>query len=564
MTDGSQQRLNILFLVSDQEYAHQAIPEGVSLPNHERLRSSGVTFVNQQVTTTVCTPSRSVMWTGQHTPHTGMWDNTNLAWISEMDPGLPTLGHMLRDAGYYTAFKGKWHLSEVPAKGSKDALEPYGFSDFQDWGETFGEPLDGYRRDPEVAEEAARWLETQAGDRAQSGPWFLAVNFVNPHDIMYFDTDPEGGTQRSEIFPIFPAPDAEPYTDELAVELPASFDDDLSAQPEGVQAYAHLCDVTYGEIPRDRTDLWLRHVNYYVNCIRDLDRHLGTVLDALEASGQAEDTIVVYTSDHGELAGAHGLRQKGGVAYRETVNVPFVIVHPDGAEGVETDALGSHLDIAPTVLAIAGVTEGERQARYPALNGEDLSGLIALPEGDGPRGSPAAPGKGVLYTYDMLSTVDIDWLARVAQETIDMGEEGPVGGDAEDEHEGGLVRKALQTMEGVLRPDFSKRHNLRGIFDGRYKLVRYFALDGYNIPEDVEELRQKNDLALYDLQTDPEERDNLASPDHPRYDEDLLAAQNAKLNALIRAEIGTDKALVKRPLLTVIGSTIGEKLRARF
>ena len=148
-------RYNVLFIVSDQEYAHQAMPEGVSLPNHERLKAAGVTFENHQVTTTVCTPSRSVMLTGQHTPHTGMWDNTNMAWISEMDTAIPTVGHMLRDAGYYTAFKGKWHLSDIPSEGSKDALEPYGFADFQDWGETWGEPLDGYRQDPKVAEEEA-------------------------------------------------------------------------------------------------------------------------------------------------------------------------------------------------------------------------------------------------------------------------------------------------------------------------------------------------------------------------------------------------------------------------
>ena len=90
---------NVLFIVSDQEYAHQALPEGISLPNHERLMAAGVSFENHQVTTTVCTPSRSVMLTGQHTPHTGMWDNTNMAWISEMDTGVPTVGHMLREAG---------------------------------------------------------------------------------------------------------------------------------------------------------------------------------------------------------------------------------------------------------------------------------------------------------------------------------------------------------------------------------------------------------------------------------------------------------------------------------
>ena len=478
-----------------------------------------------------------------------------------MDPGLPTVGHMLREAGYYTAYKGKWHLSEFGTEGTEDALEPYGFADFQEWGDTYGAPFDGYKRDPDIAAEAASWLRTRPAELANSQPWFLAVNFVNPHDIMFFDTDPDGDTQRSQIFPIFPAPDAEPYTDGLAVELPASFDADLSAEPEGVQAYAHLCDVTYGEVPKDRTDLWLRHVNYYVNCIRDVDRHLGTVLDALEASGQTENTIVVYTSDHGEMAGAHGLRQKGGVVYRETVNVPLIVAHPDGPNGVETDAVGSHLDFAPTMLAMAGLSEAERRERCPDLHGGDLSGVIFEPESAGHRGSPTSPGKGALYTYDMLSSIDIDWMARVAAATVDMGEAEVGGGDEDDE---GRVRAALETMSGVLHPDFELQHNLRGVFDGRYKLVRYFALDGYNVPQDVEALLENNNVALYDLQIDPEERDNLANPDHPRYDEELLATLNAKLNALIRTEIGTDKALVKRPLLTILGSTIRAKLRARF
>ena len=129
---------------------------------------------------------------------------------------------------------------------------------------------------------------------------------------------------------------------------------------------------------------------------------------------------------------------------------------------------------------------------------------------------------------------------------------------------GSTPTRFMETMSEVLHPDFDLQHNLRGVFDGRYKLVRYFALDGYNVPQDVEALLADNNVALYDLQNDPEERDNLANPDHPRYDEELLAAMNAKLNALIRTEIGTDKALVKRPLLTIIGSTISAKLRARF
>ncbi len=115
--------------------------------------------------------------------------------------------------------------------------------------------------------------------------------------------------------------------------------------------------------------MWHNHVNYYLNCHLDVDRHVGAVLDALEASGQADDTIIVFTSDHGEMGGAHHLRQKGSVAFRETVNVPLVIVDPRHPGGGRTDAVGSHLDLVPTVLAYAGLPEAERQQRYPLLKG---------------------------------------------------------------------------------------------------------------------------------------------------------------------------------------------------
>ena len=95
---------NILMIVTDQEYAHQPMPAEFALPNRDRIRARGVTFNHHHSTTTVCTPSRSVMLTGRHTPHTRMFDNTNYAWIDDMkaDPNnLPTIGHMLRELSYH-------------------------------------------------------------------------------------------------------------------------------------------------------------------------------------------------------------------------------------------------------------------------------------------------------------------------------------------------------------------------------------------------------------------------------------------------------------------------------
>jgi arylsulfatase len=88
-----------------------------------------------------------------------------------------------------------------------------------------------------------------------------------------------------------------------------------------------------------------------------------------------------------------------------------------------------------------------------------------------------------------------------------------------------------------------RRELFRGVFDGRYKLVRYFGLRHYNLPESVAELLADNDVALYDTRLDPEEMNNLADPKNPQYDEALLATMNAKLTALIKSEIGEDSAL---------------------
>jgi arylsulfatase len=538
----SDKRHNFLVIVTDQEYAHQGLPSGVALHNRQRLHSRGVTFNNYQVTTTVCTPSRSVMWTGQHTPFTRMFDNTNLAWIEDMrsDPEtLPTIGHMLRDLGYYTAYKGKWHLSEFPEGDTKDVMEPFGFSDFQDWGDAYGAPFDGLNKDPMTAADAIEWLRNRAPKIADSQPWFLAVNFINPHDIMYFDSDDDEMVQVRGMFPIFGAPDTPLYQQQWPTTLPASFFDDLSNHPQAVQNYKDMSDGTYGRIPMERRDMWHNHVNYYINCLLDVDRHIGTVLDALEESGQDTDTIIIFTSDHGEMGGSHHLRQKGSVAFKETVNVPMIIVDPRHAGGVRAEAVGSHLDLVPTILAMCGLSEEEQRGRYPLLKGHDLSGIVADPNSDGPRGSTDKPGKGALYTYDMIATVDAQWLQRNAPLLLDSA-----AAEAGLEFQRG--KEFLARLDEFEKPDLDKREVFRGIFDGRYKLVRYFGLAHYNLPQSVEELQANNDVALYDLQNDPEEMDNLADPEYPGFNEELLVSINDKLNALIVNEIGDDRGMRER------------------
>jgi arylsulfatase len=272
----------------------------------------------------------------------------------------------------------------------------------------------------------------------------------------------------------------------------------------------------------------------------DVDRHIGAILDALEESGQAENTIIIFTADHGEMAAAHHLRQKGSVAFKETMNVPLVIVDPRYPGGARTEAVSSHLDLVPSILALAGLSEHGRQQRYPFLKGHDLSGAVTGPGADGPRGSSKEPGKGALYTYDMIATVDTEWLQRNAPLVMDVA----AAAAGLEFHRG---KEFLAVLDKIGSPDMEKRGVFRGIFDGRYKLVRYFGLGHYHLPQSVEELLANNDVALYDLVNDPEEMNNLANQDNPDYDEALLARMNAKLNALIEGEIGEDVAIVQFP-----------------
>ncbi len=108
---------------------------------------------------------------------------------------------------------------------------------------------------------------------------------------------------------------------------------------------------------------WRRFQNYYFNCLRDVDQHVRWLLEVLDTTGLAERTVVLYTSDHGER-GAHGMRQKAGTMYKEDMNVPLIVRHPDLIGGRTTSALAAAVDLVPTVLAMTGVSPTEVSERY--------------------------------------------------------------------------------------------------------------------------------------------------------------------------------------------------------
>ena len=307
-------------------------------------------------------------------------------------------------------------------------------------------------------------------------------------------------------------------------------------QPYGVHAYKESTDYHYGKVPDGRSDLWLRRRNYLVNCMRLVDAQFEKVLGAMDRQGLWNDTVVLFLSDHGEMNGAHQMTQKGAIHYDEAAVVNLTVVAPDGPRGVRTKAVGSHLDLAPTLLDFAGVDESELREKYPQLKGHSLRPVIMQPEGPGPRGSAERPGSGALITYDNLGSVDLDWAKTGAMATLSTMDLSP------DNRFADVAAKLAAVGDEFGAPDFGKRTLFRAVVDGRYKLVRWFSPDSYGNPRTLEKLLETSDVTLHDLLTDPGELENIGNPAHPRYDPGLVQRMLTKLATLSERELGVDSA----------------------
>jgi arylsulfatase A-like enzyme len=496
-------RHNILFICMDQLRSWVDLPDALTLPAHARLREEGRAYRNYHVHQAPCGPSRSAFYTGQHIQKTGIYTNppgeyaeypTTTRRAVELPEGFPTIGRMLREQGYYTAYKGKWHLSVINQKAQAAAgagrypnatnmLEAYGFSDYNYDGEHTGLTWVGFGHDGVIAADSINLMH-KLSTSLDGQPWFLAVNFVNPHDIMFFDATASGGSNRGT--PVLEAPGTPLYEHKWDLPLPRSYyEDDLSTKPAVQRPTAQLDE-----------EGWQRYQNYYFNCIVDVDRHVQTVLDAVDRMGLADNTIVVLTSDHGERGGAHGgMRGKGADIYKETNRVPLIIRHPDVQAGGPTEALASAIDLAPTLLSFSGLDDTMRNERYPQLHGIDVSRTIADPDARTERDE-----RGILFNYGTPGAASL-------------GPDGPIEGD-------------------------DRRVLIRGIHDGRFKFGRYFKLTEHHKPRDWQTLVAHNDLELYDTVSDPDELVNLAY--RPEQHRERILALNEKVNALIDREIGVD------------------------
>ena len=455
-------RPNILLILTDEERERTWFPEQVRFPARESLAARGMRFANHHVHTFPCTPSRATILTGRHAADTAMFDNVNFAWQPPLNPAIPTLGSLLSGAGYRCGYLGKWHLG---GESRRNGLTPYGFGDWKA-PDAHGTPYLGHFIDGRTAQRAAHWITQRTGD---SQPWALVCSFVNPHDIM--------------LYPRF----RKPRVGDHGAELPPNFHDDLSTKPITQRYWRVTCDVTGGQVTDEKA--WRRLINAYIDLNLEVDRHIGTVLDALATSGAEPNTLVVCTSDHGDLAGAHGLRQKGANLYRENAQVPLTMAWPGVIPaGGCTQRLSGAVDLLPTLLSAA-------QAQPPpglpsgVLPGRDLSPLWSDPG--------RAVRDEILITSDAFSS---------------MGPAGP------------------------------HRGFLRGVITETHKYGRYF------LPGQQGLGRAAADLELYDRNADPAELSNLAHPDvaGPGVGA-LIDDLDRRLDALIAAEVGSDTVNLPLP-----------------
>jgi arylsulfatase A-like enzyme len=590
MHSRAKDRPNILFLMTDQErqppiYESEALRRfrDEQLPARRWLRENGVEFVHHYAGSTACSPSRPTLFTGHYPSLHTVTQTSGLAKL-EGDPRLrwlrprdvPTLGDWLRAAGYDTVYNGKWHMSDedvhdaggktvktlddsgrilddgVAAYVRANRLDKFGFAGWVG-PEPHGPALarSGSRADAFFAGRAVAWLEERARRTAEAErPFLLVVSFVNPHDICLWP-----GWVFGRPTPLF---------DDSVPEIASTPTDgeDLGNKPSVQGGYRRAYKRMYGPswlmdtLYQGHLDAYRRFYHYLHKVV---DAEIGCVLEALRRSPFFENTIIVFTSDHGELLGAHGgMHQKWFNMYEETVRVPLLIRDAGSAEpaGRMVTALTAHVDLVPTLLGLAGIDVAAVSAALEAthaevhpLVGRDLSALV--------RGAAPAPVAGDDAVYFMTE----DRILEGQQQTSAMVRQFPALAhflpSAYDS-----LREGPGCIEGVVAHlDPTRADSAQPTGEGRrrrWKLARYFddpavwshpgRYDEYRYqePPRAGELERRNEpmpdeLELYDLDADPCEARNLAAD--PAY-----AAVRAALLAVLERERGRKRLNRRKPV----------------
>jgi choline-sulfatase len=364
-------RPNILLISSDQQNPLMAAGSALAdMPHLDALAARGTVFSQAYCTSPICVPARASMATGRYVHELGTWDNS-----APYVGGTQSWGHVLGDAGYRVTTIGKLHYrNTTDDTGFPDqrlAMHIHGRGDLKgvslrpqgavpprpdtELSKNLIEVGVGESEyteyDRAVADEAVRFLENESAD----GPWALMVSLVTPH------------------FPLIAPQEHHDRYDP----------DDLPGPVELDEAWQHPAVETFKKsfgLTRPLTDAEHRAaLHSYLALCSFLDDRVGEVLAALDRTGHLDDTLIVYTSDHGESAGAHGLWFKH-LMNRESVGVPMIVAGRGVEAGRVIHSPVSHVDLFPTFLDVAGLRDAV-PADVPGLSLLDAEALAGSDRG---------------------------------------------------------------------------------------------------------------------------------------------------------------------------------------
>ncbi len=360
---------NILVILVDQLRAPAWVPASLALdallPNLAALRGESVSFEGHYTASNDCSPSRGALLTGLYSHQTGCM----ITGRSELSHGFPTWGTLLRELDYKTTWWGKWHLNPQ----ANASLAPYGFS-----GGTYpspnGSPGQGTEVDPTIVDQFEDWFDHESG----SEPWCTTVSLVNPHDVAWWyrftseiqlESEPPGWV--GQLPPNFETPE----------ELQAG------GKPLLHRSLQETAARSFGIVPFHGPEMvgaWSGLMNTYLLLQTYVDHQIGRVLAKLASRPEVSgNTVILFTSDHGEYGGSHGMRGKGASAYEEAIHVPLYVSDRRGvataATGVPRDQLTSSVDIVPLLLSIAtGSNAWRAESSLTHLAGRaDLAAICA-------------------------------------------------------------------------------------------------------------------------------------------------------------------------------------------
>ncbi|MBI3971992.1 MAG: sulfatase-like hydrolase/transferase [Chloroflexi bacterium] len=384
-----QTRPNVLVLMVDQQRADSLGCYGgfgaqvCRTPRLDRLAAEGVRFERAYTPSPLCSPARASLLTGLWPTHHGMIFNSvgregDFRQRARLPDDMPVLGRLFQDAGYRTAYFGKWHV------GTDDDIRRLGFAEGPRSTESRAPEIPSMRNYPLLDPVQRRWLQnptvysavTTADGEAHREIWICrrAQDWLRRHAAEH--PDEPFFCFVSTPGPHWPCVVPERYAalyDWRTVPLPGNLDDTLEGKPAAHRVYRDEA----GESFSLTEDEWRKCLARYYAFVTLIDDHFGQTLDVLEELGVAGDTVVVYVSDHGDIMGAHRLFDKGPFMYEETVRIPLIMRWPGRMPvGRVIDRFASTIDVMPMLLEAVGLSAPENPYAPGRLDGHSLWSLI--------------------------------------------------------------------------------------------------------------------------------------------------------------------------------------------